>query len=375
MISSREQLSYDLTPDQVNSMATPFPEFTALGSIPAYLGYAAHGRLEDIFGLPIASDDSSPEVSDPGIGQRAGQPLGDRIGREKEFTRNLQAIEANIKGIAETNEISEDALWSEILTILDGSGIGQSMYRTLDRPLSDGYGAREYVTQHATNGIAFIVRENIANWGARRHERLTSFLGNLPVKALNNVTSIIYAGSGRPYSGAELWRPELQPYVTTTQDDKNTCSLTEYSAATTLHAPQTQELLEKLDLTQHAQVHTVGAENPKASGDDVMRAVVEAHGQSLQDKLIVEIGNAPAGYTQLAGALVLAQELGIDPAEQFVAVTDSVELVHPKHFGVLDLERRSRVQNAATALNSINGWLKAIVEVNKYMLTRNKQNS
>jgi hypothetical protein len=356
-------------------MATPFPEFTALGSIPQFLGYEAHGRLEDIFGLPIASDDASPEVSNPNIGQRAGQPLGDKIGREKEFTRNLPAIEANIKGIAETNEISEGALWSEILTILDGSGIGHSMYRTLDRPLGDGYGAREYVTQHAANGIAFIVRENVANWGARRHEKLTSFLGGLSVEALSNVTSIIYAGSGRPYTDAELWRPELKPYLARIQEDKKTPPLTEYLVAEVLHKPQTEELLKKLDLAQQVQVHAVEEKNPKASGDDVMRAVVKAHGQTLKDRLIVEIGNAPAGYTQLAGALVLAQELGIDPSEQYVAVTDSVELVHPKHFGVLDLERRSRVQNAATALNSFNGWLRAIVEVNTYMQARNKQNS
>ena len=48
MTSTREQLSHDLTPDQVSSMATPFHEFTALGSIPQFLGYEAHGRLEYI---------------------------------------------------------------------------------------------------------------------------------------------------------------------------------------------------------------------------------------------------------------------------------------------------------------------------------------
>ena len=110
-------------------------------------------------------------------------------------------------------------------------------------------------------------------------------------------------------------------------------------------------------------MHAVEEKNPKASGDDVMRAVVKAHGQTLKDRLIVEIGNAPAGYTQLAGALVLAQELGIDPSEAICSSYHSVELVHPKHFGVLDLERRSRVQNAATALNSFNGGLELLLRL------------
>src|SRR5690242_1783735 len=122
-------------------MATPVPEFTALSDIPAYLGHAAHSRLEELLEMPVASDDAHPEVANEQTGQRGGVSLGDMIGREREFTRNLPQIKANFAEVAERRGVSEAALWDNAVEILAGSGIGQAMHRTLDRPVGGSYGA------------------------------------------------------------------------------------------------------------------------------------------------------------------------------------------------------------------------------------------
>jgi hypothetical protein len=348
------------------------PEFTALKDIPSFLGHNAHGRLEELLGTPVASDDSSPLKSDQQTGHKPGLQLGEVVGREREFTRNLAAIRANMQDVAARRDVPETQLWDEVTEILIGSGIGQPMHRTLERPVGGSYGARVFVDNSVRDngqGVALVVRENIANWGARRHDKASAWLGSLSRKALSQVELVIYAGSGRQYKGAELWRPELEPFITLGPDDEKICSLTESTAAEQLHVPRMKALLGELGVSSKAEVHTVGVDDPKASGDAVTGAIAGRHGDRLKDMLIVEAGNAPAGYTQLSAALVLAQELGIEP-DQYLAITDGVEIQHPDHFNALDLPNRSKVQNAATALNSLNGWLQTIVRVNEHMLAR-----
>lgn len=367
-----QRLSSELTAQQVASMGTPMPEFVALHHVPSFLGHNAHGRLEELLGNPVASDDTNPMRSDRQTGHKAGLQLGEVVGREREFTRNLDVIKANMQDVAARRGVSESQLWDEVGEILIGSGIGLPMHRTLDRPVGGSYGARNFVDRQVTGGrqgIALVVRENIANWGARRHDRASAWLGGLSRPALSHVELVVYAGSGRQYKDAELWRPELQPYVTTGPDGTKTSSLTETSAARELHVPRVRSLLEDLGVGAKVEVDVVGVADPKASGDAVTGAIIGRHGDRLKDMLIVEAGNAPAGYTQLAAGLLLAKELGIEP-DQYLAITDGVEIQHPDHFKALDLENRSKVQNAATALNSLNGWLQAIVRVNEYMLAR-----
>jgi hypothetical protein len=365
------QLITDLTPLQVASMETPIPEFTALVNLPSYLGYAAHSRLEEALGMPVASDDANP-VADERTGQRGGMRLGDLAGRQQEFGQNLPQIKSNVKQVADERGIPENEMWDSIMTIMLGSGITKPMHRTLDRPVEGSYGARTYIEEHADSGIALIVRENIANWGARRQDRLAALIGGMSERALSNLSIVIYAGSGRPYSTAELWRPELQPFVAEQDDGQKTSSLTESSVAQKIHTPQIKELLTKRNL-DNVTIDTVIVDNPKANGDEVVEAIAQKHGDRLRDLLIVEAGNAPAGYTQLAAAMILAKTLGIDPTTQYLAVTDGVELVRHDHYDALNLEGRSKVQNLATAINSFNGWLQAIARVNQYMLDRSQK--
>lgn len=363
------RLSRELTPAQVRSAGTPMPDFIALESLPKFLGHEAHTRLEEILGIPVASDDAEANVYNEATGKTSGVAFGDLIGREREFTRNLPQIQTNVKEIASHRGVPEDQLWDEITEVLVGSGIGSAMHRTLEGPVGGSYGARSFMDQRANNGIALLVRENIANWGARRHDRLTSLVAGMSQKALASVELVIYAGSGRQYRGAELWRPEVQPYVTLNDEDQKVTDLTESSAARRIHEPRTAKFLQDIGL-ESVDLHVVEVESPKATGDEVMNAVAAQHGDQLKNLLLVESGNAPAGYTQLAGALVLARETHIDPSEQYLAVTDSVEIAQPNRFAALDLEAKSKLQNAATALNSINGWMSAISRVNEYYAAR-----
>ncbi|HEX4774380.1 MAG TPA: hypothetical protein VH234_02595 [Candidatus Saccharimonadales bacterium] len=370
--SPQERLSTELTPSQVDSMATPLPDFTALHDIPAFLGYNAHVRLEEILGMPVASDDARPMQVSEETGQRAGTQLGSLVGRDPDFTRNLSKIESNIGEVAEQRGVPVEQVWSEVVEVLQGSGIGKPMHRTLDRALGDSYGAISYVNQHADSGIAIIRRSNIYNWDFRREVRAMAFLGSLSTQARGNVELFINAGSGRQYKGDnELWADEVRPFIMTDGEGKRVCSLTESLAAEKLRVPHLRELLSKLGLGEEVVVDPVKVEAPKASGDDVVWAIVERHGDRLKNLLIVEIGNAPAGYTQLDTAIIIAKEIGIDPTRQYVAVTDGVEIVQPDFFQALTIQERSRVQNGATALNSFNGWLQRIVKTNEFFVARN----
>jgi hypothetical protein len=101
MTDSLQRLTRELDPQQVASMATPIPNFTALRDIPAYLGHAAHIRLEELLGVPVASDDARPMQSNPDTMQRSGAQLGEIVGREREFLQNLPKIEANFQKVAD----------------------------------------------------------------------------------------------------------------------------------------------------------------------------------------------------------------------------------------------------------------------------------
>jgi hypothetical protein len=365
------RLSQELSPQQAASSSTPLPEFTALIDIPAYLGYRAHIRLEEALGTPIASDDARPQEINEQTGSRSGTQLGSIVGREKEYTRNLSNIKNNISTNAEERGVPESQVWDEVTEILIGSGIGLPMHRTLDRSVGGSYGARTFIDDRVKGGqagIALIVRENIANWGGRRHDRHLALLGSMSRAALQGVEVIIYAGGGRIYNGLELWRPELQPYIYE-EEGKKLCSLTEATAAERIHIPRVKEILGALGVSENVEVGLASVDDKKASGEAVVKAIIEAYGDRLKNMLIIESGNAPAGFTQLESGLILANELGIDPTEQFLAVTDGVEIQHPDNFAALNLEERSKVQNAATALNSINGWLRNIVRVNERQLS------
>lgn len=367
----RSRIITDLPPLVVESMATPYPEFEALHHLPAHLGQAAHTRLEELMQMPVASDDAAPLASDDVTGQREGSRLGDVIGREREFTRNLPKIEANVKAVAESRGVSPSEINDEVTDILTGSGIGKAMHRTLEGPIDGGRaGVRDYVDRNGVDGIFVYSRQNIANWGGRRHEQVLSFLGGISRQALGHVDAIAYAGSQRHYGPGELWRPELQPHVSYDEEGKPTSSLTEATAGELIYAPDTRRVLGNLGLGDQVDVLTVAVTDPDAKGgDDVVRALIARYGERMQNKLIVEVGNAPAGYTQLEAGLLLVRELGIEP-EQFVAVTDSVDIVHPDHFAALDQAQKSRVQNAATGLNSLNGWLATVAHVNRYAQER-----
>lgn len=372
MTGSQERLSEELTPQQVDSMGTPIPEFSALQDIPAYLGHNAHGRLEEILGKPVATDDAQPTEEEE-TGRRAGVKLGDIVGREKVFRENLPKIEANVQDIAVEQGISVAQVWSEVIEVLQGSGIGHPMHRTVDRPVGGDYGATMYVNENSASGIALIIRSNIHNWDMRRNARAASLLGSISTDARQNVELIIHAGGARQHRGDnELWQPEVQPYLSIDSEGRTISSLTEARVAEELRAPRSRELIGELGLRDQVEVGVVKVDDPKASGDTVVRSIIEAYGDKLKDLLIVEAGNAPAGYTQLAGALVLAKELGIDPTRQYLAVSDDVTIVQPDFYQALTPEEQSRVQNGATALNSLNGWLQTIVRVNQYMWDRTK---
>ncbi len=358
-------------------MLTPIPEFEALRSVPHSLGYSAHGRLEEILGMPIASTDAQPMASNAQTGQRSGFALGDIVGRSKVFTENIPAIKGDIKRVAEERGVSEDEVWEEIHTVIEGSGVTQPMYRTLDRPLGGAYGMRDYLDEHADNGITFIVRSGIANWHWRRQRELTKLLGGLPVNVLNNVHSIVYAGGGRPLKGpTELWRPEIAKFGTheiPTDDGQGVqevSRLTEKSAGEELYAPQTRELLGRMSvLDREIPVMATGIDDPKASGDNVTRKIIADVDEGIKDRIIVEVGNAPAGWALINSGLIFAKELGIEPG-QYVAVSDGVRLARKDYFESLTPAEKSRVQNIVTAWNSINGWLNSIVSVNAHMLER-----
>lgn len=379
--ATRLELTHDLSAAQAESMLTPYPEFEALRSVPHSLGFSTHGRLEEILGTPIASSDAQPMGSNDETGQRSGFALGDTVGRNRVFTDNIPAIKGDIKRIAEERGVTENDIWEEIHTVVEGSGITQPMYRTLDRPLGGAYGLRDHLSQHADNGITFLVRGNIANWHWRRQLELTKLLGGLPVAVLQNVHSIVYAGSGRPLKGpTELWRPEIAEFGTheVPKADgggvEEVSNLTEKSANEKFYAPRTRELLGRMSvLDKEIPVVTTGLDLP-VSGDDVTRSVIATVDKGITGRLIVEVGNAPAGYTQLSSGLILAKELGIEPS-QFVAVSDGVKLARKDYFEKLSPAEKSRVQNVVTAWNSINGWLSAIVAINTYMLEKTTPSS
>lgn len=366
MTVEQSRLTQELNPAQVESMGTSFVDFAALSSVPTDLGYAAHRRLEDILARPIASDDADYATPNNKLGQKIGERLGDLVGREREFTRNVPVIDTHVDEIAAMQGVQPSSMWDQITEVLIGSGIGAPMHRTLDRPVGGSYGARSFIDERSSEGIVIIHRANIANWGARRQDVLLGLIGSMSLEAQSRITHVIHAGTERQYAGAELWRPEVRPYVNEDENGEEVCSLTEATAARLLFAPSTRALLDNNGMSDRVAVETVELEGAKTSGDDVVRRIAREHSSVLNSRLIIEVGNAPAGYTQLAAGLVLAEELGIDPAQQFLAVTDSVEIVHPDHFAALGPEGRSKVQNAKTALNSFNGWLQAIVRVNKF---------
>jgi hypothetical protein len=219
--------------------------------------------------------------------------------------------------------------------------------------------------------IAVFLRENIYNWGSRRDDHGIAFIGSLPLETRQKIELIVHAGSGRQYKGAnELWSEEVQPYVHEDEAGNKVSELTEARMAEEIRTPATEELMGKLGLREQVEVVAVTTEDPKANGDDVIRRIITARGEKLKNLLIIEAGNAPAGYTQLMAAIVLARELGIDPTEQYLAISDGVQIVQPDFYNALPERKRSRVQNGQTALNSFNGWLKTIADTNKFLTER-----
>lgn len=364
MTSPQERVSDQLGEQQRLSIVTPIPDFRALESVPAYLGGMAHIRLEQLFGRPLASSDARPD-EDIEIGRRSGVPMGDIFGREQVFRENLPKITTSVKQFAEDQSISETQAWHEVVDILQGSGIGRPMHRTLDRPLGGVYGALSHIEENREAGIVLIVRGNIQNWDGKRNSQARALLGALSPEARQKLKLVIHAGTGRQHEGAnELWQPEVQSYLQT-DGDNVTSSLTEARVAAEIRAPRTRQLLGSVGLA-HVKVDAVILPE-QDSGDNLMRAIIAAHGDVLRDSLIVEAGNPPAGYTQLMGGLILAKELGIDPRRQYVAMSEGVTIVLPDYYAALSEHERMEVQNGATAVNSFNGWLGAIVDVNRFM--------
>lgn len=379
MVEANSRLIEGLTPLQVESMGTPIPDFRALHHIPSEIGHRAHNRLEQLVGLPIASSDAAPDASNQMIGQRSGERLGNLVGRSPEFTRNLPQIKANAKAVAEERGVSVSEVWDEVVEVMAGSGIGEPMFRTLDRPVGGAYGAREFIKERADSGILMVIRGAIDNWNATKFEGAVTTLGTLPESVRRNIAGIALVGSRRTLKGpTELWRSELQPHVTETEDGPVT-DLTEASVAREVRGPALRTVLDKLGLGEQVPVVTLEtADQPNgkpATGDEVMRTFGWVFEDTIKDRLVIEFGNAPAGYIQLAGGLLLAKEFGIDPTEQFLAIAPNrVDMVRTDFFDSLTPEQKSKRQNAATALNSFNGWQQKITEVNQYLLDRSQPN-
>jgi hypothetical protein len=370
-MTEAERVITNLTPQQVESQATAFVDFRPLEHLPGELGYRTHARLEELLGTPVASVDAQPTAADERTGQRPGVALGGIVGREREFTQNLPKIEAAFAQAAETHGISAADVEDATVEILTASGMGRAMHRTLDRPLAGRSGLLHYIEEQSGNGVVIIKQGNIANWSGHRQQGVVELLGGLSARARGNVTNIFYAASARGYKGpTELWRPEVRPHVRTEEVDGKQVeitNLTEATAAEQIHMPQTRQILGALGMD--ALLDLVSVETTK--GEDVVNALIEQHGDTMRDKVVVAVGNAPAGYTQLGLGLELARQLpGFDPTEQFVAMTNEVQVVPPRIFNLLSPAEKSRVQNGATGLNSINGWLSTIVNVNQYMADR-----
>lgn len=375
MVSPAERFTPELAQAQQASMATAFPDFRALEHLPQYLGLKAHSRLEGVLNMPVASDTTQPDVSIEQTGQTEGVALGALFGQEREFVRNLPEIKGNIAKVAEESGESVAHVWDMITEILEGSGVARPMHRTLTRPVGGETGARDYMQLFGTDGMMMIVRKNVANWGARRQDLLMNTLGRLPEELLPKVELIVYAGADRTFNGAgELWRPEVRPFVRSEEVDGKTTELTDLTEATSaelIDVPETEALLAARGLSEAVQVkalavhRTPGAEKP-ATGVDVVRAIGENFGDRMRNLLVVEMGNAPAGYTQLQAAANWVEDFGLQP-DQYLAMSDGTTIVHPDHFDALDASRKSRVQNAATALNSFNGWLSSVAQVNRLL--------
>jgi hypothetical protein len=361
--------------ETANGVITPIPElelasantaivdFAALYHLPSALGAKAHERLGELFGRPLATSDRDPGESDSATGQLPGQPLGELVGREKVFVQNLPAINATLDEAAETHGVDRVTIEDALVTILRDSGIGHSMARTLERPLGDMKGLFDHLEEHvADNGLVILMREPIANWGDKRHAKMMSIIGGMSSKMQHSLLGIVHAGSGRVFGATEMWRPEYASLEG---------PVTEARAASDVHIPRTRDFLQDLGLDPSIAKDVVALEGTKVSGDDLIRRVVELHGDIMRNAIVLEIGNAPAGYIQVMGSLTLAEAMpGFDPNVQSVMTHESVDVVSPRAFNALSAYERSRVQNAGTGLNSLNGMLSAIVATNVYQLRR-----
>jgi hypothetical protein len=288
---------------EIDSMAMPIVDFVPLQTLPSELGAGAHARLEELFGRPIASHDAAPDVSDEAVGQRAGFQLGALAGRERWFVENLPQINGQLSNAAEAHGVTVNQVEDTLTDIIRGSGIGRPMHRTLDRPFSDRRDALDYVRHNSGDGVVLLHRGAIANWAAKRQEVMLELLTGMPESVLQSVRAVIYAGSNQRhyYGPTELWRPETRPFVTGTDEKKNeTSSLTEAGAAKEFYVGTTEHILGQLGV-DGAIVDLIPVESK--SGDDVMQNVIERHGALLRDSLVIEVGNAPAGYIQMNGTV------------------------------------------------------------------------
>lgn len=348
---------------ELASANTPIVDFTALYHLPSALGVKAHERLGELFGRPLATSDRDPGGSNSITGQLPGQPLGELVGRERVFVQNLPTISASLAEAAEVHGVGIVDIEDALVTILRDSGIGHSMSRTLERPLGDMKGLFDHLEEHvADNGLVILLREPIANWGDKRHAKMMSIIGGMSSKIQHSLLGIVHAGSGRVFGPTEMWRPEYAALEG---------PVTESRAASDVHIPRTRDFLRDLGLDPTIARDVVALEDPKAKGDDLIRRVVELHGNLMRNAIVLEIGNAPAGYIQIMGSLTLAEAMpGFDPNVQSVMTHESVDIVSPRAFNALSAYERSRVQNAGTGLNSLNGILSAIVATNVYQMGR-----
>jgi hypothetical protein len=365
---SAGQIITPMPEDVINSRLVGLPEFTALREMPSELGVAAHVRLSELFGVPLASRDPEPMGSDAATGQVPGERLGTLVGRERDFRRNLPAIKAAIGEAAMLHGVSTLVVEDRLTQILRDSKIGDSMSRTLTRPLGGEKGLHDYLDEHApANGLVVVFRVNIFNWSERRKAEELAIIGGMSREVQGAIQAIVVGGGGRPLGANEVWRPELRSLR------RRGINLTEASIAEHLYVPEVRKYVKRLGLSPDLVKPAVRVDAPKVIGDDVMRRIVEEHTDAMRDSLVLEIGNAPAGYIQLAGGLVVANEIPeFDPSIQFLASAPGVRIVSPRAYNAMNRRQQTHVQNAATGVNSFNGYQSAIVAVNRYELERRK---
>jgi hypothetical protein len=346
-----------LTLRSIEQINRGIPDFVAGNTDISLLGSAALVKAEELLVLPL---------SIPGT-NKTGDDLGDLFGREKHFVDNTKNTEQTILSIAEATGQSRESIWSSLYQIFSQSGIDQPMHRKLYTPYGSSGVFWDDIRAEVSRGrkISLIMRENVANWAMRRHLGIVGVLGDPTLSGA--IDEIIIGGGSREIKAepekdgvnagliipsTETWHPEIWEIV-----KERNGGLLEHEMSSLIHVPALKKVL------GHSGVEIKDVPVETRQGNEVMSAIQSSIGN--RDNIILISGNAPAGYTEVEGGLVLARA-GIDP-DNIRMFSDGTRIVSANVFSRLSNAEKSRVQNLTTTPNSFNGWLSAIAAVNQYV--------